>query len=160
MDETRVDKTVVDETGVDKLGCYHTDSLHSLAEIDLTGDWERCSATKWGLRQLRFDLLYRCHAPSALWSSVDICWQNIQGLPKDVYATFHHQWFVHSQQFMPCYHPRPERTTTGCLHTSRKNYKIEACRWVHRAWWLISCEDMELLQPQWSMHNQPRWSLG
>ena len=35
--------------------------------------------------------------------------------------------------FMPCYHPRPEQITTGCLHTSRKSYRIEACRWVHRA---------------------------
>ena len=40
--------------------------------------------------------------------------------------------------FMPCYHPRPEQITTGCLHTPRKSYRIEACRWVHRVWWLIS----------------------
>ena len=32
----------------------------------------------------------------------------------------------------------PERITTGCLHTSRKSCRIEACRWVHRVWWLIS----------------------
>ena len=24
--------------------------------------------------------------------------------------------------FMPCYHPRPEQITTGCVHTSRKNH--------------------------------------
>ena len=44
--------------------------------------------------------------------------------------------------FMPYYHPRPERITTGCLLTSRKSYRIEACRWVHRVWWLISSSNL------------------
>ena len=39
--------------------------------------------------------------------------------------------------FMPCYYPRPEWVTTGCLHTSKKSYRIKSCRRVHRAWWLI-----------------------
>ena len=87
------------------------------AEIDLTGDWVNTLSGVQMPYSICFVIL-RQYMLMEHSRSAPACSRNFSP-SMDFSMTGGFLWY------MPCYHPRPEQITTGCLHTSRKSYRID-----------------------------------